>query len=158
MARTEIETELDHFWIGTGPYADLAANHIDNKRKAIAKFLDRHIVIPRSEPVDGEITEEATPNGITVKAGSGPERVYEFIHVNPNWLRNKAVNLLNVADYIENRDAIVAAKEAEATAARDKRRDEIATELVGNPCSYHTRTPAFSRAIDRIIELEDAAK
>lgn len=145
--------ELDDLIHGNG----MAYGRMGTYTERISRFLDKHIVIPRSETCDGGITEEATPNGITVKAGSGPESVYEFVHVNPNWLRNKAVNLLNVADYIENRERILADVGVAKAAALTKRRDELATEIFGarNYADLRAGAPA---AIDRIIELEDAAK
>lgn len=146
----QIEEELTDLIDGRGAYASKF------RSDGIRLFLEGHIVVPRAEPVDGEIIEEDTPNGITVKAGSGPESVYEFIHVNPNWLRHKAVNLLNVADYIENRGAILAAKEAEARTARHARRDALRLQFGGAP--FSELTIVAQNAINHIIEMEDAAK
>lgn len=156
MAKTETEKEVNDFWQGAGAYNGLTCMSGDDE-EAVTRFLERNIVIPSSEPADGEVIEEATPNGIVVKAGSGPEYVSAYIHANPNWLRNRAVNLLNVADYLEGRDAILAAKEAEAKAAWNKRRDELAAEFTAVN-SYSGQLPYTQDLINRIIELEGAAK
>lgn len=50
------------------------------------------------------------------------------------------------------------AKKAEAEAVKAKRRDALATEFVGMPTTYASRSHVFRQSIDRIIELEEAAK
>jgi hypothetical protein len=159
MALTPIEQEISDFWQGAGAWHGLYCNNDEHDPKAVKLFLDRNIVIPRTEPADGEVTER---DGYAA-AGSGPERVSSGIASNPNWLRNRALNLLALADYIENRDAILAAKEEEAIKARDKRRDELVDELAPRligmgPNWYSNVSVGLQRAVDRIIELEGAAK
>lgn len=50
------------------------------------------------------------------------------------------------------------AKEAADREALDKRRNEVANELLEGTISYKMCNLHFQRAIDRIIELEDRAK
>jgi phosphomannomutase len=130
--------------------------------EATREIFEGFVVTPRAETCDGEVVESESRG--MVMAGSGPEYAEAYKNANPNWLRNKAINFLNVADYIENRDAILAAKEAAATAARDKRRDELArdihTKVYGSMSAapgYANSNNALQEAIDRIIELESAA-
>lgn len=71
-----------------------------------------------------------------------------------------AIHALIVKSH-EEQEAAKAAAEAEKAAveaARNKRRDDLAADLSGARGGYDTRTHAFKAAIDRIIELEEAAK
>jgi hypothetical protein len=119
-------------------------------------LIGEFVIIDRTETDHDEPTEE-TVDGL-VLAGSGPEFAEASVHHSPNWIRNRARNYLRIADYLENRDAILAAREAEATAARDKRRDELARELVEDGAyAYRFAEEPLKLAIDRIIDLESAA-
>lgn len=147
MDTERAETELADFAHQRSPYD---THWMDDRIKL---FLARNIVIARTEPADGHVTEAA----MLATAGSGPETATASVHANPEWIRNKALNLLNLADYIEHRDTILAAKEAKAKVARDKRRDELASEFTAVN-SYSGQLPYTQNLINRIIELEDAAK
>jgi len=69
--------------------------------------------------------------------------------------------LLAIHKHLVEQQAVTA-KEAEVAKAKEaeltKRRDELATEFRGYVSTYRGSTSAFSGAIDRIIELEEAAK
>ena len=116
-------------------------------------ITEEFFVIPRAETCDGEVVER--PGISAVSAGSGPEYAEAGIAANPNWLRNRAINLLNIADYIENREAILAAKEA----ARADRLDELARQFSGCATADYAGQPASTQlAILKVIELEEATK
>lgn len=138
-------------------YKGAAANGVRLSREdadAIAYHLTcGYAFIPRAETCDGEVKEDEL--GVAVSAGSGPEFAVGSTTDNPNWLRNRAINLLAIADYVENRDEILATKEAEATAARNKRRDELAEDIFS--AGYTDLTAPAKNAINRIIDLEQAA-
>jgi len=82
-------------------------------------------------------------------------------NTDPESVLKNAKALLAIHKFLVEQQA-VATKEAEVAkakeAARDKRRDELATEFRGYVSTYRGSTSAFSGAIDRIIELEEAAK
>ena len=99
-------------------------------------------------------------NGL-IECGGGPEIAFGEMSQNPNWLYNRAANYVALAQHIESA-AREAAEKAEAEAAEKKlqeRRDAVAAELDGGADydEFHPTSP-FRKAIDRIIELEDAAK
>ena len=119
---------------------------------SIDVFLSRNIVLARVQTLDGEPRED---NAGDVIAGSGPEQAVASVVDNPNWLINKALNYLTLANYLENRDEILAAKEAEAQALRNVRREELVREFCGDEdAKYEYASETSLRAIDRIIELE----
>lgn len=84
----------------------------------------------------------------------------------PERLLKNAKALLAMHAFVVKRDAEQEeAKKAEAEAAkakeaaRDKRRDEVTQELTGDPYArYCDRFLIVKKSIDRIIELEEAAK
>lgn len=115
----------------------------------ITRFLERNAVIPRTDTCDGEIVEHEDGR---VSAGSGPEYAATDIHVNPNWLRNRAINFLNIADYLENRDARLAAAEAAATERRDLTTEAWSGVFGGQ--KYDELTPVQQKLVDRVVELE----
>lgn len=154
MALGPIENALADLVRSRGAYAD--GYLID----AISVFLEHHIVLPKVETDSNEIIDDDDGQ---ISTGSGPEWASADLADNPNWVRNRAMNLLNLADYIENREAIRAAKEAEATIARDQRRDELADEfaprLQGLGLNWYANvSTATQNAINRVIELEGASK
>lgn len=144
--------ELDEFWQGSGAYQGLQTGDEDS-REAVARFLDRNVVFPRIDTDNGEVADD----GQVLTAGSGPEWASALIGDNPNWLRNRARNILNIADYLENRDEILRAKEAKADAALNRRRNELASEFTAVN-SYGGQLPYTQNLINRIIELEGASK
>jgi len=80
----------------------------------------------------------------------------------PEEVLNNAKALLAIHKVMVEQQA-VAAKEAEAAkakeAARTKRRDALVQELTGNPHTAYVWCGDLSKvAVDRIIELEEAAK
>lgn len=119
----------------------------------IKVFLERNVVLPKVETDSNEIIDDGGP----ISTGSGPEWAAADQGDNPNWIRNRAMNLLNLADYIENREAIIAAKQAAAAAAVAKRRDELAAEFTAVN-SYNGQLPYTQKLIDRIVALEGVGK
>lgn len=109
-----------------------------------------------------DLPEVVERDGV-LSAGSGPEECTARGSENPNWLRNHANAALALADFIEAREkaAVEAATaEKEVAVKMNKRRDELLVEFVGvdhGDWEDHVSTLS-KRAIDRIIELEDAAK
>lgn len=104
---------------------------------------------------------EAQLSGEWVEAGPHSRH----INTSPAALRRVAKDLLAIAAKITELNTekeaaeAKAAEEAKAKAdAREKRRNELATELVGTPCTYSGRLAVLQDAIDRIIDLEEAAK
>jgi len=170
MAKTEVETQLGDFWEGRGLYINLGATGAD-RASAIKRFLSQHVVIPR--PKVGEVTEERIPHtvggmqqmidGEFFSANSDPEYWRESIpgrwrHVEN--LVSEAVKAEAVLAYLEDAPA---RQEAKAIAARDKRRDELVDELAPRligmgPNWYSNVSVGMQRAVDRIIEMEGAAK
>lgn len=122
--------------------------------RAADKLLESFVIIPRSDMDSPEIIDD---EGV-VRTGSGPECATADIHENPNWIRNRAQSLLRLADYVEDRDQIIATKKAMEEARVSRRREELAQEL--SPLlnvTFSELSPAAKNAIDRIIELERKA-
>lgn len=116
-------------------------------------FLARNIVIPRSELPN--VYESTNGNGIC--AASAQEFHQPELYFHPadgdkagEWNRKIAYANLAVADAIDARDATNAVW-------RQKRRDELASEFT-SVNSYNGQLPYTQKLIDRIIELEEAAK
>jgi len=88
-------------------------------------------------------------------------RVSFYADVDPEKVLQDAKDGLAVYKLLVEQQAVTA-KEAEVAKAKEaeltKRRDELATEFRGYVSTYRGSTSAFSGAIDRIIELEEAAK
>lgn len=148
MALGPIEDELADLVRGRGDYGDQFITD------GIKLFLQRNVVLPKVETDSNEILDDRQS---LISTGSGPEWASADLQENPNWVRNRAMNLLNLADYIENREAIIAAKKAAADAAVAKRRDELAAEFTAVN-SYNGQLPYTQKLIDRIVELEGVGK
>lgn len=93
------------------------------------------------------------------------ERTSRHESSNPEDILTLAKSLLAIHAFLvkrnEEQEAAKIAEEEAAQAkdrARDKRRDELASELVGIFCTYRSRIQTLKDAIDRIIDLEEAAK
>lgn len=146
-----VRKELADYWQGNGEYA----MSYDSTAKSVDLFLSRNIVIPRSE------LPEASTSSTRHKTVSvdGELWTIEGVWENPLRWRDKALNYLTIAEYLESD----AAKEAEKNAARDKRRDEVLAELAheaadaNNYMEWDKLSVVSRRAIDRIIDLEVAS-
>lgn len=100
-----------------------------------------YVFIPRSD------LPEVTGNGDLVEV-NGENWCIEGVWENPLRWRERAMNYLTIAEYLE----------AGQSAARDKRQDELARELVSDGAyAYRFADEPLKLAIDRIIALEEAA-
>lgn len=111
---------------------------------------------------------EQTPWGHRVYAGNADRHET----ADPAEVEQLAKNLLAIAKFIRTRNtekeaAEEAAEKAEAERLRvaeeakaklTTRRDELASELRGYESHYSNSTYVLKKAIDRVIELEDAAE
>lgn len=156
MTISTVESEVADFWLGHGEYIGFSIS--PGSGEAVKRFLSRNIVIPRSELP--EIYEEdgglnANPAyhlRIRENRASGGWGVLDA-----GGHRLVAALELARAEYRERAEAeSVALKEAEATAARDKRRDELAEAYLLT--AYWNLKCEAQKFVDRFIELEGAAK
>jgi hypothetical protein len=137
----DVRKELADYWTGNGEYA----MSYTVTRSAVDLFLSRNIVIPRSE-----LPEAIGDSRYGTVDANGELFGVTGVWESPLRWREKAKNFLAIAEYLESD----AAKEAEATAARNKRRDELAIGL-GYANRYGSLMEPARNAIDRIIDLEN---
>jgi hypothetical protein len=106
-----------------------------------------------------EVTFGFPPFGTREYAKAG--NVEKWVDADPEKLVKTAKGLLAIAAVITKRNEEKAEAEkvkAEEDAKRT-RRDKLVQELSGNPeTAYEFATPLSQAAVDRIIELEEAAK
>lgn len=138
-ALDEVREAID----GYGVYAGMGVN------ATIRHFLDRNIVIPKSELPEVKLHGSYATVGSYTMAGS------DFKSADQNRL-----DMLSVVAWHEYR-VEQDAKAAEKEAALTKRRDELANKLI-NPdtpkqthWSYSGTTDLVRRAVDMIIDIED---
>lgn len=154
MTKTPVEIELDDFWHGTGRYEEFGYSD-EHGESATRIFLDHYIVIPRSDLPKVNASDQ---NGFVTALAQETYQPNLYLHPSDGdipgaWSRDIAYANLAIAEAVEARDA----EAAEATAARDKRRDELAQEFTAVN-SYGGQLPYTQNLINRIIELEGATK
>jgi hypothetical protein len=143
----DVRKELADYWDADGEYADFGGLDRDD---AVEKFLSRNIVIPRSE----------LP---AVKRATRDENVYyvgseNICFTSVENARKWVMADIAVWQFIEHEASVLAVQEAEKTAARDKRRDDLARDLVKDGAyAYRFADDPLKLAIDRIIDLEAAS-
>lgn len=139
MSAEAIKQEIRDFWYGHGAYSE----SLGNIPKNIDLLLSRNLVIPRTDVP--EVFEDS--RGPYLKT-PGIEKNYHPENWTGEEYRAYAGQYLAMAEWREAKDA------REKNAARDKRRDELASEFTAVN-SYNGQLPYTQKLIDRIIDLED---
>ena len=100
---------------------------------------------------------EVVDRGDYAECGMGTDYAMAPLAENPDALRTRGLNFIALAAYIESK----AQRETEAATKLQERRDALSYQLTGDfddapQVPYSNRTVPMRKAIDRIIELEDA--
>ncbi|MHA7210820.1 hypothetical protein [Arthrobacter sp. MDT1-65] len=124
-------------------------------------LLDWFVIIPRRDlPRASEGPHEGYAKTETVEGTFESAFYRDSPHApasDPDWHLNRARHHISMAEYLQSKNAEI------SEAKRKARRDEIAAELTDEQwddvkLKYPVLGPFAQRAIDRIIELEEAAK
>ena len=173
MKTTTIETPINRKIIvntfGKGSSVDLDVNDTarcpDNGKRVYSMLLPEEATQLASALAGENATVVTDLPEAKLKHGYVVADCYSrSVHQPVDDLLENAKALLAIHAFLVKRNAeqeAAKAAEAEAVKAKEaanaKRRDELATELVGAHCKYSSRSLSLRMAIDHIIELEEAA-
>ena len=124
-------------------------------KAAAERVQARFILIDRNDYpfTEGPIKDDGLHDGV-ISAGSGPEAAAASVNLNPAWVRNRAINLLRLAEYLDDLEG----NRRRCDLIGTMRRNQIAADLAGGPVTYAESSQDMQAAIDRIINLEDKLK
>lgn len=162
---SDVREELQDLASGEGVYN--IPGWMNNSSEVFDLFLSRNIVIPK--PTGLVVTEERVGNeafsygaqfvnGEEYSANNDVEFWRRKVERDRESLEGRAKDLAHaeaVLDFLEAKGA----SEDKGNAALDKRRDDLAREFVNDGAyAYRFAEEPLKLAVDRIIDLEEAAK